>query len=372
MDSSKYGDKDIDAMVASGSKAYGLKQYEEAADYFGQACELYAAENEQQDEPTLLFLYGRAIFETGVQKSEVLGGNGGRADGDEKAERNTAKAELAEPTAQSTINKSSTEKTNQGELFQFQNDFEDVSSGNESESDAKVGTGDNDANEDEFETAWQILDLSRSLFEKNLEAYVDVKGKNSVSRVNSSQPEYEDMKKLAECYDILGEVSLESENFAQAAADLQSALDLKNRLYDFSSTFISEAHYKLSLALEFHVMDPTSKKQSIEEMQLAINSVKERIRITQQDDSELVRDLETRLQDLKSSDEDLIKEKNRVLQGILGQTAEPPVAPSLSQSSGSPVVNDLTSMVRKKPDSAKESKRKANSEEIGSSKKPRI
>lgn len=90
---------------------------------------------------------------------------------------------------------------------------------------------------------------------------------------------------LADTYDLLGEVSLESESFAQAARDLRSSLDLKLELYPVESTLISEAHYKLSLALEFAAAGEDvsesdrlkGREEAAVEMEKAIASCRARI-----------------------------------------------------------------------------------------------
>lgn len=97
---------------------------------------------------------------------------------------------------------------------------------------------------------------------------------------------------LADTYDLLGEVSLESESFAQAARDLRSSLDLKLELYPVESTLISEAHYKLSLALEFAAAGEDvsesdrlkGREEAAVEMEKAIASC--RARIEKEEDAE--------------------------------------------------------------------------------------
>ena len=84
------------------------------------------------------------------------------------------------------------------------------------------------------------------------------------------------LKKLSETYDILGEVSLEAENFNQAADDLRKCLELRLELFSDTSSLISESHYKLALALEFQSDDSNLRKNAAEQMKLAIESVERR------------------------------------------------------------------------------------------------
>lgn len=109
--------------------------------------------------------------------------------------------------------------------------------------------GDEGEPEDDFNAAWEVLDLARALYEKQ-------------------QDESDDFKlKLADTYIALGDVSLETgaftfrtistsrlttdaEKFDQAITDYSAGLDLKTELLPQSSRQIAEAHYKLSMVLD--------------------------------------------------------------------------------------------------------------------------
>jgi HAT1-interacting factor 1 len=58
-------------------------------------------------------------------------------------------------------------------------------------------------------------------------------------------------ERLADTHDLLAEISLENERFPGAVVDFRSALELKQELYPEESEIVAEAHFKLSLALEF-------------------------------------------------------------------------------------------------------------------------
>lgn len=201
------------------------------------------------------------------------------------------------------------------------------------------------------------MDLTRSLFENKLEK-VQSQGEKLKSPYLSRDNEETDnefvilTKKLSETYDLLGEVSLEAENFPQSAIDLQNCLDLRLKLYNpENSSLISESHYKLSLALEFCVEDPELRSKACEQMRLAIESVrdrnnKEKDPSKKKDNDDLVQDLEVRYQELERDPaDDLKNEQMNIIKGILGE-------PSNGGEDKSPVanlVNDLSSVVKKKP-----------------------
>ncbi|KAK9387105.1 hypothetical protein V1515DRAFT_586861 [Lipomyces mesembrius] len=308
---------ELEKLIAAGSKSYGLKKYEDATDSFARACEVYVMMH-GQDDPNLLFLYGRALFQVAVSSSDVLGG----------VKTENEKTSIV-PQGVAPVGSPKAEPSEKG-LFQFTGDAEDA----DSEEDEDEEQGEQEE-ENDFETAWEVLDLGRNLFERQL---------SSLSDAEANKEKIRDMQqKLADIHDILGEISLESENFAQAATDLEASLKFKERLYAEESTFVSEACFKLSLALEFIPDRPEKRMQAAELVQKAIDSVKKRIAISGEDDAGLLKDLESRLLDLE-------KEPTGVSDGqtadILGPSAEDikdKLAAVLTQA------NDINDLVRRKP-----------------------
>lgn len=311
---------EVQKLIIDGSKAYALKDFDSASDKFSEACEAFA-EGHGEDNPTLLFLYGRAMFQIGLTKSDVLGGNGGN--------NNNSSGNGNGESSKQNGKESPKEKENPN--FQLAEDVEE---------DEDEDEEDGEEEQTEFEIAWEALDAARMLFLREIKNAGDDKAK--IKSFNA---------KLAETYDLLGEVSLESENFPQASQDLLESLKLKQQLYESSSSLISEAHFKLSLAYEFCVEDPESKNKSIREMEQAIASVKDRLKKSATQDVNLVKDLETRLMDLKRSkyDDALEKQKTDALLGLMGQESD--MKQLLVDALGGSA-NDISSLVKKKPSAA--------------------
>jgi len=105
--------------------------------------------------------------------------------------------------------------------------------------------------EDDFNAAWEVLDLARAIYDKQL----------------ADDGDDEVKLKLADTYIALGDVSLETgnaifsphekilfifctEKFDQAISDYEAGLRLKLDLLPTSSRQIAEAHYKLSIVLD--------------------------------------------------------------------------------------------------------------------------
>ncbi|KAF5099517.1 hypothetical protein D0Z03_000996 [Geotrichum reessii] len=323
-----FGTPEIKKLILDGSKHYALKEYEQAAEKFSEASELHSVKFEK-DDPTILFLYGRAVFHIGVGKSDILGGS------------NTTNKDNNEPSNSSKEKKSNGSDVKESNPnIQLADDVEDDEEDDDEET--------NEHTQDDFELAWELLDISRALFLEQVGVLSSDVSKNAdeIKRLNT---------KLAEVYDLLGEVSLESENFPQAAEDLEKSLNLKKNIYPITSSLISEAHFKLSLAYEFCVQDSSSKDKAIHQMELAINSVKERLKESATEDVTLVKDLETRLEDLKKSKaeegKELEKQKADVLMGLIGQDASDEMKLKLASvlgAGGSSAANDISSLVKKK------------------------
>lgn len=126
--------------------------------------------------------------------------------------------------------------------------------------------------EDDFNAAWEVLDLARAIFEKQKDESDEAK------------------LKLADTYMSLGDVSLETgsftlstfprssnslaEKFDQAVKDYMTGLSLKQELLPFSSRHIAEAHYRLCLVLD---MTPGQLSAAISHVEKALQSVEARI-----------------------------------------------------------------------------------------------
>lgn len=378
--SDKYS-KEVSKLVADGSKAYGEKNYELASEKYGEACQIYN-ETTQEEDPELLFLYGKALFQNAVSRSEVFGGDTSNLkDNNNQSKKNDEKEDHEDDEQEG-------DELPEGDNFQFHDadvpeedndaadaELEDKLDGNlqvkdnvtEEEEEQQQQEEDNggehqEEEQSDFEVAWEILDLTRSIWEKELESISD-EAKSLTKPYdcdsNASTSSYIRLiKKLAETYDILGEVSLEAENFPQAALDLEKCLELRQDIYDKNSSLISESHYKLSLALEFCVEDESSREKATNHTKLAIESIKARnIKETdpqvKKTNLDLIKDLEIRYQELKKDpNEDIKIDQLNVLKGILGQASDDSVTPNKSTTINQlPVkrkVNDLNAVVKKK------------------------
>ncbi|RFU73251.1 histone h1-binding [Trichoderma arundinaceum] len=393
-------------LSAKGTALYAHKKYEGAADIFSRASILQAEINGETapENAEILFHYGRSLFKVGQSKSDVLGGsapvekktkmNGGAPP--KKAAR-SAEEKVAQEAGQSEEGKEkkSEEKGDVPEakklFFQFTGD----ENFDESDEDEGQEEGDQDEEEDDdLATAFEILDLARVCYHKQLEKLREQeaqsegedKGKGKEVAKEDSSAVRHIKERLAETHDCLAEISLENERYPNAIEDGRTSLNYKVELYPEESEIIAEAHYKLSLALEFasltvaddegkntkrEELDQGLRDEAVAEMELAIKSFKLKMQAIEveiassasPEDNELSRkaveemkeviaDLEQRLVDLKKdplSTNDLLGDGANPLGGILGAAfgqSAAEVQARVEEATKNAV--DLTGLVRKK------------------------
>ncbi|RYO94060.1 hypothetical protein DL766_004115 [Monosporascus sp. MC13-8B] len=272
-------------LTAKASALYLQKNYEEAAEVYAQASEMQAELNGEMnpENADILFLYGRSLFRVGQAKSDVLGTAGGEkkkpgsavkpkskpkkseadssranATAGEKTEATKAveegAAKVAEEAGESEVKKAQPSDAKKP-LFQFtgDEDFED--------SDEEEEAEDEGEEEDDLAVAFEVLDLARVLFGKSLNAEQEAEGKGKEKANGADSPTTRHVKeRLADTHDLLAEISLENEKYSEAINDGRASLNYKLELYPKESEIIAEAHFKLSLALEFASITTTSEE----------------------------------------------------------------------------------------------------------------
>jgi len=248
----------IDEAIELAKRAFALRKYEQAVDYYATALELLTkAHGEDAPEiADLYFAYGKALLENAIAQSSVLG---------KEETEEAVQAIEGELTSGSTkfLSFSGDGDENDNLLPGGKEDvavdiFAEARKAAEmdEEEEGDDEEGDDAEPEDDFNAAWEVLDLARALYEKQ-------------------QDESDLVKlKLADTFIALGDVSLETEKFDQAISDYGSALALKTELLPQSSRQIAEAHYKLSI-----VLDLTSGRLSdaITHAEQALESVEARL-----------------------------------------------------------------------------------------------
>ncbi|KAI6107290.1 hypothetical protein EDD16DRAFT_113667 [Pisolithus croceorrhizus] len=232
----------VDAVLEHARRAFALKKYEQAVELYATALEVQTKTHDE-DAPEmadLYFSYGKALLENAISQASVLG---------KEPEPGAAEDETPQSNGK-------------GPFLSFSGDGDEedgaldllAQSGKEEEQSDEEG--DEGEPEDDFNAAWDVFELARSIYDKGKDHGDEIK------------------LKLADTYIALGDVSLETEKFDQAITDYSAGLALKTELLPISSRQIAEAHYKLSI-----VLDLTSGRLSdaIAHVEKALNSVSTRI-----------------------------------------------------------------------------------------------
>jgi HAT1-interacting factor 1 len=231
----------LNDLISSANLQYSLKNYDAAAEIYSQATELQASISGEMDPKNaeLLYLYGRCLYKVAVAKSDVLGGQVAA----KPAPKQEPKAKADAPKKDEGANKP---------FFQLLDDDDE-----EDEEDGEDGEGEAEEEEDDFQTAYEILDLARVLYEKQEESLEEStadkgKGKAVDGPIQDLSPELKHIKeRLADTYDLQSEISLENERFEDAVEDSRSTMIRRLQLDKKESNLVAESHYKLALALEF-------------------------------------------------------------------------------------------------------------------------
>lgn len=258
-------------LTAQATLKYSVKDYDAAVELYSQATELQAEINGEMSPPNadLLYAYGRCLYHVAVNHSDVLGSKiaGEKSESSKKPRTKKREKELSNKKSGSQhetiatdavapiVGKEDGSIKPEGDLqkdkkpyFQFTGDENWDTSEEEADEEDQGEEDDQDADEeDDFVNAYEVLDLARILLIKKLEELDKAAGKTGTE----SQETRQLRERLADTYDLQAEISLEGERFPTAVVDLKSALELKLALFPEESSLVAEAHYKLSLALEF-------------------------------------------------------------------------------------------------------------------------
>ncbi|PHH62085.1 hypothetical protein CDD81_7578 [Ophiocordyceps australis] len=391
-------------LCAKGTALYARKDYEGASDILSQASILQSVVNGETaaENADILFHYGRSLFKLGQSKSDVLGAPAA-ATADKQS--SAAKAEGAPHRAAAVAPTLAEEQTQPGPsdakkpLFQFTGDENFDDSDDQDDEDAQGQDDDND----DLATAFVILDLARVCYNKQLakisaqDESAEEKGKG---KAQADSPALRHIKeRLADTHDCLAEIALENERYPSAIEDGRVSLNYKMELYPADTEIVAEAHYKLSLALEFasvtmagddghnekrDAIDQNLRDEAIVEMERAITSFRGRVEYREQelkdagedsaeevhlamkDMKEVLADMEQRLLDLRKDPIDASSLLADAAAAPLGSILAGALDPEAVEKATAQAI-DVSNLVRKKakPEDASAKRKVENDDAAG-------
>ncbi|KAG8904553.1 hypothetical protein FRC01_008683, partial [Tulasnella sp. 417] len=246
--------KTIESEIELAKRAFALRKFEESVEHYATALELFTEKHGDgaPESADLLFLYGKALLENAISQSGVVGKE--ETDGALKGNKQDEAGPSGSKTGKKVISFSG-DGEEEDEAVDLLGNAQNADDGDDDQEEGDgEGGDDEDEPEDDFNAAWEVLDLARALYAK---ADGD-----------------EAQLKLADTYMSLGDVSLETEKFDQALSDYSSGLTLKEKLLPFHSRQVAEAHYRLSLAMD---LTPGKLSGAVGHAEKALKSVDERL-----------------------------------------------------------------------------------------------
>ncbi|KAH9006707.1 hypothetical protein EDB83DRAFT_2462851 [Lactarius deliciosus] len=237
-------------------KAFALRKYEQAVEHYATALELLS-KTHAEDAPEMAdvyFAYGKALLENAVVQNSVLGK-------DQQQQQDGAVEEEPAANGNKILSFSGDAEDEEEDEDPAVDLFEASKPDTDAEGEDEAGEGDGEGEdeaepEDDFNAAWEVLDLARAIYEKRMD------GDDAVRL------------KVADTFIMLGDISLETEKFEQAITDYSAGLALKTELLPLSSRQLAEAHYKLSIALD---LTAGRLADAIHHAQRALESIEARL-----------------------------------------------------------------------------------------------
>lgn len=263
-----------------------------------------------------LIHYGRALVDYATSRNQVMPAE----EVDEPVEPESVEADAPQVTISST-----------GKIIQFDEEptFEEEE-GEEEEEGHNEGDEEGEEEEDDFAFAWEMLDLARLLLDRHYpEPVADEKIREKQSSIHL----------------LLGDVSMETENFEQAIQEYESAVSTVDALFSSTDRRVAEAHYKYALALEYG----GKKDEALNELDRVTSSLQRRLKELDDKDGE-AKELKQLLEDLLAKREDLqtaggsVKAQEEATEALAAEL-QAKIAQSLMPDAP---INDISSLVKKK------------------------
>ncbi|NP_001089907.1 uncharacterized protein LOC734974 [Xenopus laevis] len=230
---------------------------------------------------------------------------------------------------------------------------EDSEESEENESTEEKETEDEDVGN--LQLAWEMLDLSKMIFKR--------------------QKSREAQLKAAQAHLKLGEVSTESENYAQAVEDFLACLDIQKEHLEEHDRLLAETHYHLGLAYQYsskHEEAISHFTQSVgviekrmdvltKQLEALLDETAEEVKKEMDELKDLLPDIKEKIEDSKEAQKNATVAKIALKETLVGGSSgfsQENTAVEKSGDSTVPVTNcvsDISHLIRKKRKPGEES-----------------
>ncbi|CAG9812392.1 unnamed protein product [Phaedon cochleariae] len=300
-------------LLAQGVKAFVLQDFDAAVAALSKASEILVRDavprNNEEDSGD--------DDEEQVENGEENGDENGKKENGVEAE--TGEQEKTEENAEEVSKEgaSSTSKTPKDEA---------------SGSDKPEEKPDTEEEPTDLQVAWEVLELAKKIFQK-----LGDDGK----------------KNLAETLTVLGEISLESENFESAVNDIKEGLEIQKQLFGPDSRTIAETFYKLGVAYATN----SEIEEAVQSFQGSLDHLRNRIAHLEKledkkDEAEdELKDIQSLIPDIEEKIADMKSYKAEALKKIVSAVTEGKTSDGASTSSSaveSKPVTNISHLVKRK------------------------
>jgi len=265
--------------LVSGKRHLLVQDISSAVASLGEACELLAVEfgDKAPECAEAYFYYGKALLEMFRLEAGVLGnidaedeeseeksdddedGEEAEAEGEDKAEDGDEKEE------EEADGDEKGEAEAEAEPEKEKEETDSVEGEKKEVEDAAALEAEDEDDPSNLQLSWEMLELAKMVLLDQLEG----ESSKSLSEENKTILE----KRLFETFLILGEVSLENENYPQAVEDLTMCLDKQQEVLPEDSRNIAVTFYQLGIALGFNM----KYEEAVVKLEEAISVLKKRI-----------------------------------------------------------------------------------------------
>jgi len=222
------------ASLAAGKRHLLVQDIPLAVSTLGEACELLSGVfgETAAEMAEVYFYYGKALLELARLESGVLGNAlDGDGETEEEDDEESADGENEEEDGDGA-EKSEEAPAENGEKEKEVQDS-DVEGGEKEGEDQSAQEAEDEDDPSNLQLAWEMLELAKVVYTKNAEGSEEMGAR------------------LCETFMVLGEVSLENENYPQAVEDLGLCLARRTATLPPDSRSIAETHYQLGIAQGF-------------------------------------------------------------------------------------------------------------------------
>lgn len=328
---------DPSELVKTGTKAYILRDFNSAVTAYSRAIELIVAEHGDKHDSLgdIYLLYGRTLLDISRDEAEALGDALPHDfSSDSEAEEDNKENSEKEKKDSEVTNGSDADKTKAG--GDNQNNGEATGDAGDATASAPKAEGESTEEKSEGEPtdlqlAWEVLELAKLIFEQ----------RGAAGR-----------KGLSETLILLGDVSLESENFENAVTDIKAGLAIQKEMFKPDNRTLAESYYKLGIALATNNQIDEAVENynaSLEVLNKRLDKLKED-EVNQRDE---IKDIESLIPDIQEKIADMKSFKEEATSKLLSAVTSKPITETKfesgsSSSSSDKKICDISHLVKRK------------------------